>query len=315
MELRHLRYFVAVGEELHFARAAERLHIEQSPLSRAIKDLENDLGVQLLERDPRGTRLTWAGQVLLEDVRRIFVTIEQARGNARAAAAGYRGMLRIALSDGIAPQRLAALLASCRVDDPEVDLKLFEVPLSVQCKGLRSDLYDIGFSRSNDVGNGIIASAAWSDRLVAVIPARHPLLAFKHVPLEEMMKYPLVLFHPEACEGFHRQVERLLQPVQREPTVAEYVASHDLMHTLVSAGYGVGFTCEAQGVGLQNSDVIVRPLAEPTPSLTTYILRPDAEHSEPLARFMERVLGSATGEDRDTMGHSLPAGSDSSARS
>lgn len=101
MELRHLRYFLAVSEELHFARAAERLNIEQSPLSRTIKELESEFGTLLFERNSRGTRLTWPGQVLTEDARRIFTAIDQARANIQAAASGYRGMLRIALSDGI----------------------------------------------------------------------------------------------------------------------------------------------------------------------------------------------------------------------
>lgn len=117
MELRHLRYFIAVAEELHFARAAERLHIEQSPLSRAIKDLEYDLGVQLFERTTRSTRLTWAGQVFLDEARRALSTLEQTKASAKAAATGYRGTLRIALSDGIAPPRLAALLAQNRKED------------------------------------------------------------------------------------------------------------------------------------------------------------------------------------------------------
>src|SRR6185312_17334029 len=79
LEPRHLRYFIAVAEELHFTRAAERLHIEQSPLSRAIRELEADLNVRLFERDSRGTRLTWAGQVLLDDTKRVFASLDQAR--------------------------------------------------------------------------------------------------------------------------------------------------------------------------------------------------------------------------------------------
>jgi DNA-binding transcriptional LysR family regulator len=106
MDIRHLRCFVAVAEELHFARAAERLHMEQSPLSRAIKELEYDLKAQLFERTTRSTRLTWAGQVFLEDARRIFAAIDQAKADVRAAATGYHGTLRIALSDGLAPARL-----------------------------------------------------------------------------------------------------------------------------------------------------------------------------------------------------------------
>lgn len=128
MDLRHLRYFMAVAEELHFGRAAERLNIEQSPLSRTIKNLESELGVMLLERTSRGTRLTWAGQVFLEDARRVLLFLEQAKTNAKAASTGYRGTLRIALSDGIAHSRLTALLALCREEEPEVEIRLFEIP-------------------------------------------------------------------------------------------------------------------------------------------------------------------------------------------
>src|ERR1700730_1372604 len=128
MEIRHLRCFVAVAEELHFARAAERLHIEQSPLSRAIKDLEYDLGAQLFERTTRSTRLTWAGQVFMDEAQRVLLTLEQAKASVKAAAAGFRGTLRIALSDGVALPRLASLLARCRQEDPEVDIRLFELP-------------------------------------------------------------------------------------------------------------------------------------------------------------------------------------------
>ena len=114
MELRQLRYFLAVAEELHFARAAERLHIDQSPLSRAVKELEEELGARLFVRTTRSSQLTLAGRFFLEHVPRVFASIEQARDSVRSAANGFHGQLRIALSDGITPSRLPALLAQCR---------------------------------------------------------------------------------------------------------------------------------------------------------------------------------------------------------
>lgn len=120
MELRHLRCFVALAEELHFTRAAERLHIEQPPLSRTIKELEDELGVLLFDRDRRGTRLTPAGTTFLQDIRRLFTNLEQARENVRAIAAGLRGSVRIAISDGAIDPRLSALLALCRQEEPEI---------------------------------------------------------------------------------------------------------------------------------------------------------------------------------------------------
>lgn len=166
MELRHLRYFLAVAEELRFARAAEKLHIEQSPLSRAIKELEEELGVALFARTTRSTRLTHAGTLFLEHVRRVFAALEQARDSVKAAANGFHGQLRVAMSDGITPSRLPALLALCRQEEPEVEIRFFEVPLSQQIKGLHDDLYDVGFAQSDEVGDGIVAVPAWSDALV-----------------------------------------------------------------------------------------------------------------------------------------------------
>lgn len=136
MELRHLRCFLAVAEELHFARAAERLHIEQSPLSRAIRDLEEELGTQLFSRTTRSTRLTRAGELFLQHVPRVFVAIQQARDSVKSASNGFHGQLRIALSDCITPTCFSALLALSRQEEPEIEVRLAEVPLSQQIKGL-----------------------------------------------------------------------------------------------------------------------------------------------------------------------------------
>jgi DNA-binding transcriptional LysR family regulator len=289
VELRHMRRFLAVAEELHFARAAERLHIEQSPLSRAIKELESDLGAQLFERTTRSTRLTWAGQVFLEDVHRVFAALDQARVNVKAAASGYHGTLRIAVSDGIVPSRLAALLAQCRAEEPEVETRLFQTPFAQQVKGLRSDLYDVGFAQSNEVGDGILAEPVWHDPLVAAVPARHPLLIHKRIPLEDVLRYPLVLCHPEACEGCARQIERVLRTVDAEPIVIDRVTTRDMLITLVAAGYGIGLISATHIDDFRHPEVVVRPLAGRAVMLTTYLLQPDGEPSEPLRHFIERV--------------------------
>lgn len=289
MELRHLRCFSAVAEELHFARAAEKLHIEQSPLSRAIKELEEDLGVVLFARTTRSTRLTHAGKLFLEHVPRVFTAIQQARDSVKAAANGFHSQLRIALSDGITPSRLPALLALCRQEEPEVEIRLSEVPLSQQIKGLHDDLYDVGFAQSDEVGDGIVAEAVWSDALMVAVPARHDLLKYKRIPLEEVLRFPLVLCDPQVCEGHARQIERVLRRVDMEPLVAERVASCDLMMALVSAGFALGFTGAAHIAASREPGVVARPLAGRSPLLTTYLLRPAGEPSETLAHFIERV--------------------------
>ena len=290
MELRHLRCFVALAEELHFTRAAERLHIEQPPLSRAIKELEGDLGVVLFVRNRRGTVLTEAGATFLQDVRRVFAALKQAQENAQAVAAGLSGSLRIAVSDGAIDPRLSALLARCREEEPEIEIRLSEVPLADQLRGLRSGDFSIGFAHTAEVGDGIVTEPLWHDPLVVAVPARHPLLSHKAVPLHQLASYPLVLCDPQVCEGYHRELARLLRPLERPPDVAEHVSSLDMMLTLVGAGYGVGFITETRIAASLRPDVVIRPLAMDSAVITTYLLRPAGEDSPvSVERFIARL--------------------------
>ncbi|MCI4005039.1 LysR family transcriptional regulator [Dickeya dianthicola] len=290
MELRHLRYFLAVAEELHFARAAERLHIEQSPLSRAIKELEEDLGVPLFVRTTRSTRLTRAGQLFLEHVPRVFTSLQQARDSVKAAANGFHGQLRIALSDGITPSCFSALLALCRQEEPEIEIRLIEIPLSQQLKGLHEDIYDVGFAQLDEAVDGLLTEPVWHDPLMVAVPARHPLLAYKHIPWDEMLRYPLAVCDAQAYEGHARQIERALRQSNLEPLIGERVASFDLMMTLVSAGFALGLAGASEIASSREPSVVARPLAGRPHMLTTYLLRVDSEPSDALVRFIERVF-------------------------
>ncbi|MEN5267252.1 LysR family transcriptional regulator [Stenotrophomonas sp. TWI587] len=289
MEFRHLRCFLAVAEELHFARASEKLHIEQSPLSRAIKELEEELGVALFARTTRSTRLTRAGRLFLEHVPRVFTALQQARDSVTAAANGFQRQLRVALSDGITPSRFPALLARSREEEPDVEIRLFELPLSQQIRGLHDDLFDVGFAQSEDVGDGIVAEPVWHDPLMVAVPARHPILSYKRIPLDEVLRYPLVLCDPHVYEGHARHVERVLRQAATEPMVAERVASCDLMMVLVSAGMALGLTSKAHITSSREPGVVARPLAGRAHMITTYLLRPEGEPLETLARFIQRV--------------------------
>ena len=289
MELRLLRYFVAAAEELHFARAAERLGIEQSPVSRAMRDLEEFLGVQLFDRSTRQMRLTWAGQVLLSECRRVLATVDQAIRATKGAAQGYQGYLRIAICDSLAQPRIATLLARSREQEPELEIRVFEMPFRQQLKGLHNDLLDIGFALSNAVNDGLVAEAVWTDPLSVIVPARHPLLIHGQVRLEDALKFPLVLCHPEADSGCHQQIQAVLEGASVEPKVVDHVTSLGVMLTLVGAGYGISFAIASQVQTLQRSDITIRPLVGTAPTLSIYLLRRQGEPSASVKRFLVRA--------------------------
>jgi len=285
MELRYLRRFVVLAEELHFARAAERLYIEQSPLSRTIKALEDELGVMLFHRGSRGTRLTSAGVAFLQDMRRLFMVLEHARENAKAVAAGLRGSVRIAISDSAIDGRLPIFLARCREEAPEIELHICEVTLSEQLRGLRDGDFVFGLAHTADVGAGIVAESLWKDPLGVAAPIRHPLLAYQAIPPHALAGYPLIL-----CDWQGSELSGLLPSLKDEAYVIERASSHDMMLALVSAGYGIGFITANRFALCRRSDVVMRPLAGDSAVMTTYLLRPaNINLTAPLVRFIARL--------------------------
>src|SRR5690625_4835472 len=124
---------------------------------------------------------------------------------------------------------------------------------------------------------------------MVVVPARHPILSHKRIPLDEVLRYPLVLCDPLVCEGHSRQVERVLRRAEMEPLIAERVASLDLMMALVSAGFALGLAGAPHITSSREPGVVARPLAGRAPMLTTYLLRREAETLETLSHFIERV--------------------------
>jgi DNA-binding transcriptional LysR family regulator len=125
--------------------------------------------------------------------------------------------------------------------------------------------------------------------LTIAVPARHPLLALKHIPLHQVVNYPLVLFHPQTHAGLHQQIDLLLRQIPSPARVAEQVSSHEVMLSLVAAGYGLGLTCEAHMAMCQSTEIVTRPIAGDPPMLTSYLLRSSNDPSAQLARFITRV--------------------------
>lgn len=292
MELRHLRCFMVLAEELHFTRAAERLHIEQSPLSRTIRELEAELGALLFDRNRRGTRLTQAGSVFLQDVHRLFSTLERARENVKAVSSGHLGTIRIAVPRGYIDPRLSTFLARCREEDPGVEIRLIEVTLAELLRGLRSGRFNAGIAYSADVGNGIVAEPIWTDPLVAAVPARHPLLSHKRVALEDLLRYPLVMADRRIFGDCCCELNQSLLAAGCKLRVVEHVASMEMMLTLVAAGYGVGLTSAARVRVCVRPGIVIRPLAALDAIHTTYLLRPEGGAGAlliPSDRFMARL--------------------------
>ncbi|VFR30452.1 Transcriptional regulator, LysR family [plant metagenome] len=297
MRIRHLRYFLIVAEERSFARAAARAHIEASPLSRAIKELEHQLGVELLQRSKGRIRLTWPGEVFREEARRIVAFMENARTRVHSASQGYHGRLRIGLADSLAQPRLTTLLARCREEEPRTEVRITEMTVNEMLLALSHDQIDVGLTVDNSSMPGYMKEAVWSDRPAIAIPTHHPLLSYEKVPISEALRYPLVLCHPERCAGGYNVIRRWFNDSSSPtPIVAEYVSGHEPMIMLVAAGYGIGIGLEPQLALYRHPDAIIREATDDVPSTATFAVTTEGNRPAELERFINRAR--AIGEMR-----------------
>jgi DNA-binding transcriptional LysR family regulator len=240
VELRHLRYFVAVAEERHFGRAAERLHMAQPPLSQQIRRLETELGVTLLYRTTRSVEVAPAGEVLLTRAKEVLAAVDGAIEDTRRAARGEFGHLAIGFTGSATYALLPRLAAALRGALPGVVLDLRgELLTPAQVGGLLDGTLDLGVLRPPVRERSLSVEVVRSDALIAVLPKAHRLAAADAVPLEELADEPFVVYPSHFRSVTHDAVEETCAAHGFLPRVALEVSETSTLVSFVAAGFGV----------------------------------------------------------------------------
>lgn len=240
IELRHLRYFVAVAEELHFGRAAQRLHIAQPPLSQQIRKLEEAIGHPLLLRTSRNVRLTAAGEELLKRAQQTLRKVSEDVHSTRRVGRGEVGTLTVGFIASLMLTVFPRMLNMYRQQFPEVELRLREFYTSALLRALRDGTIDLGFAR--DAGpheEGVHTELLMPEPYIAVVPAHHPLAQRGSVRIGELRNEPFVLFSPHVGQNAWDKVMRLCQQGGFRPRLVQEAPHWLSILRLVSVGLGI----------------------------------------------------------------------------
>jgi DNA-binding transcriptional LysR family regulator len=291
MELRHLRYFVAVGEEQHYGRAALRLRVVQPALSRQIQDLEEDVGFKLFERLPRGVKLSAAGKLFLEDARRILQEVNEATARAERVARGQSGTLRVGFTEsaswrGVVPESFRRF----REMRPDAELQLQPLPSLVQLEAVRSGRLDAGF-----VFNMPKADPELDGRPVAILrielaaPRGHPLTKLKQVRLRDLASTSFIWFpRREAPALYDRLMRECFRGGLKSPRIVQEGKDEATILSLVATGLGVGWVLDTSRWRRPKSVVILSVVDMDVPQELSLVWRKD-NRSPLLASFVADV--------------------------
>jgi DNA-binding transcriptional LysR family regulator len=258
MELRHLRYFVAVAEELHFGRAATRLGIAQPPLSRQIQRLETELGFALFDRTRRRVELSSAGAVLLGHARAVLESVELGVREARRTSAGERGRVAIGYPSSLAYTGLVGLLRAFRAEFPDVELTVRELSLTGQLEALKNGQLDVGFIRGPLDEKWLASECVRREPLVIALPADHPLAGHARLKLEKLAAEPFVFFPRARAPAFFDLLVALCQKAGFAPRILQEAPQVDVL-SLVAAGFGISIM-PASAREIRRADLVFRPL-------------------------------------------------------
>ncbi|HYI15411.1 MAG TPA: LysR family transcriptional regulator [Thermomicrobiales bacterium] len=261
VELRQLRYFVAVAEELHFGRAAERVGIAQPPLSQQIQRLEAELGVQLFIRNRRRVQLSEPGRVFLDEARATLQQAERAVEAVRRAGRGEAGRLRVGFVGSATFDVMPSILRRFREHYPAVELTLSELSTAQQVAALRDRQIDIGFIRPPFLANDLELEIIARESLVAVLPPGHRLAGNAPIRLADLAGEPFVLFPHSFGPGLHAQIVGACQRAGFNPLIAQEAIALPTIVSLVSVGIGVSLL-PASIQHLPWDGVSYRPLAD-----------------------------------------------------
>jgi DNA-binding transcriptional LysR family regulator len=272
VELRHLRYFVAVARHLSFTAAAESLGISQPPLSQQIRTLELEIGTDLFERTTRRVVLTRAGQDFLGRAEAILEKSGEAMDRARAIGNGTAGILNIGLTGSILAGPLGGIVHAFGQRHGDVDLRLHEMSPNRQIFALKSHQVDLIFLRSPPRETDFALERAWRERLCVVLPADHALAARPALRLAELAHETFVVMNPNESQFAHDIWNRCIG-TGFTPRIAQQVIEATSLVSLVAAGLGIAIAPEFVG-GFRHGRVVCRPLAESGATADVHALHP-----------------------------------------
>lgn len=265
MELRHLRYFVAVAEALSYRRAAERLHVAQPALSKQIKDLEHAVGARLLDRNTAGVALTDAGAVLLDEARVILERVEHAAAVARAAATGRGGRLTIGNLGALSATLLPPALSAFRARFPEVEVNLVDLGLPDQPAALTAGTIQVGFALDDAVAgipSELEAITVLEARVVVAIGRDHPKARSARLSLADLAEEPILCIGDAARNDWHRQrILRLFAARSIKHRPVRRVSSFESLTALVAGDHGVAIVLPTHAIRSMER-IVLRPLKD-----------------------------------------------------
>lgn len=273
IELRHLRYFLAVAEALHFSRAAERLGIAQPPLSQQIKRLEQLIGFPLFERTTRGVKLTPAGVLLEERARQTLGRWEEDLEQVRRLGLGQEGHITLSFSGSIMLSHLPEAIELYRRRFPAVELRLLELSTAAQQELLLKGEVDIGFLRDGDPHVGLTLENLLQEPFLAVLPVQHALAKARRVSVAKLAAEPFVLYSRNCGPLAFDRTMACCDAAGFRPRIVQETPQWPTVLRLVSAGLGVSLA-PASVAGLQLPDVVFRPIDAPAMSWIDVAAKP-----------------------------------------
>lgn len=301
IELRHLRYFVAVAEDGTLRGAAERLHVSQPPLTRQIQQLEGFLEVKLLERKPRGIELTVAGKILYEEAKNILSLVEQAALRTRRAEEGQLGRLDVGIFGSAIYGAVPTIMREFRATHPDVEVILHNLDRPGQIKALRERRLTVGFNRFFGDESGLSWEKVHSERMNLAIYLEHRFAGKSSISLTEIGREPLVLYPRKVRPSFIDYVQKLFHEQGITPRIAHEVDDVTTALALVSSGMGLSLvTQSACNLKLPNVEFIPLEHSDTGEFDLDIIYRSD-DTSPLLKAFLQTVrdlagqIGSGTG--------------------
>lgn len=295
MELRHLRYFIAVAEELHFGRAAERLGISQPPLSQQIQALEEEIGARLFERTNRRVELTDAGRLFLDESRQVLAQVDKAVLLARRAHLGELGELKIGFTSS-APftSTIPSSIHAFRKAYPDVHLDLQEMSSRQVLKALLEESLQVGVIRPLALPDAVHWVELFREPLVAVLRADHPLAAGSEdgLAIAALAEEPFVFFPRSYGTGLYDQVIALTRQAGFSPRIAQEASEAMTIIGLVSAGLGVSIL-PASFRRTRVDGVVYRTLSDPEATTAVWLVRRQNEGSPLVLSFIDLVTREA----------------------